>query len=344
MHHNRKNRRLSVAAVWTVLATSMGVGWVSGTAVAGGVVEFESDVDGWLAIARQPKGFAFDQFYPGFPGTGDLTGPVAEFDFPDGQHLKVTRMDRTTSGAIRDSSSTAGACSDAALIDINIVGSRWEFETPIYCFSTYYGSLAGSANMTMRLYHHDNPVGEITRNGGGANIYALGHGFVSDSPVDRIDFVQGGLAADAVLIGAFIGLDAGEASLGEIFIPGYAGPGGPSVQYDFAYSTEAAVDFKLQVSTLAAGQVGSCTVFGGQPNTMTYLAYSLDGLGQTNVPLLNVTLSLRNPIQAGQAKRTNGTGEATFSLPIPGNARGVDVWFQAAQVGQTSNVVATWVN
>lgn len=326
-------------------ACSLALGLACGNALAGGgLVEFESDADGWLSIARHPKGFAFDQVYPGFPGTGDLSGPVAVFNFTDGQQLTVTRMDRTTSGAIRDSSSTAGACSDAALIDINIVGSRWEFAVPVYSFSTYYGSLAGSANMTMRVYYRNNLVGEMTRNGGGANIYALGHGFVSDSPVDRIDFIQGGLAADAVLIGAFVGLDAGEASLGQVFIPGYAGPDGPNVEFDLAYSTEPAVDFKLQVSTLAAGQVGSCSIFGGVPNSSAYLVYTLDGLGQTNVPLLNVSLSLKNPIQAGAPRRTSASGEATWSLPIPSNARGKDVWFQAAQVGKTSNVVATWVN
>jgi len=101
---------------------------------------------------------------------------------------------------------------------------------------------------------------------------------------------------------------------------------------------------QLTVGNLTAGQNGQFDVSGGTANTLTYLAYSVQGLGSTYVAPLNVTLDLARPVQAGTAKMSNSSGNASWTLPIPGGTNGRPVWFQAAQFGRKSNVVAKTIN
>lgn len=100
----------------------------------------------------------------------------------------------------------------------------------------------------------------------------------------------------------------------------------------------------LNVGTLVAGQRGQFDITNGTANTLTYLAYSVRGLGSTYVAPLNVTLDLRSPIQAGPARMTDSSGNVSWSLPIPSGTTGRDVWFQGAQQGRTTNVVQTTIN
>ncbi len=95
---------------------------------------------------------------------------------------------------------------------------------------------------------------------------------------------------------------------------------------------------QLAVGTLIGGQNGRFNVTCAYPNETTYLVYSLNGTGSTYVPQLNVTLGLRNPVQAGNSRRTDGSGSVSWTLPIP-NVNPRTVWFQAAQRAATSEVV-----
>ncbi len=108
----------------------------------------------------------------------------------------------------------------------------------------------------------------------------------------------------------------------------------------YLYELGGGSDMTLSVSDpLIAGQDGTFIVVDGNPNTATYLAYSTAGLGSTFVPQLGITLDINNPAQAGNAKNSDGGGTVFWSLPIPGGASGVHVWFQAAQMGIKSNNV-----
>jgi len=98
---------------------------------------------------------------------------------------------------------------------------------------------------------------------------------------------------------------------------------------------------RLAVGPLVGGESGQFDVTSANPNQMTYLAYSLRGLGSTYVAPLNVTLDLRSPVQAGGATRADGNGNATWNLPISPNGSSRTIWFQAAQFENTSNVVET---
>jgi hypothetical protein len=112
----------------------------------------------------------------------------------------------------------------------------------------------------------------------------------------------------------------------------------------------AAYMFDLNCATLAvqpipllAGQNARVSIKHAIPNEPAYLAYSTTGAGSTPVPYLNVTLDLAQPQQAGNSKRTDSFGAASWTLPIPPNAAGLDIWFQGAQDGRVTNVVATTI-
>ena len=102
-------------------------------------------------------------------------------------------------------------------------------------------------------------------------------------------------------------------------------------------------NLQLAVGPLRANQQGHFDVTGAYPNEQTYLVYSISGTGSTFVPQLNVTLGLRNPVQAGNPKRADAGGRVSWSLPIP-NVHQRIVWFQAAQRSAASNVVDTYIN
>jgi|GEM_PF-1563819 len=102
--------------------------------------------------------------------------------------------------------------------------------------------------------------------------------------------------------------------------------------------------FILDVGDLVAGGSGVFDVTGGNANTTTYLACSIDGHGETSVPSLNLTLGLNAPFQIGAAKQTDGQGDASWTLNVPPAAAGMNVWFQSAQFENVSNVVISTID
>ncbi|MBT3339787.1 MAG: hypothetical protein HOM34_09025 [Planctomycetes bacterium] len=96
----------------------------------------------------------------------------------------------------------------------------------------------------------------------------------------------------------------------------------------------------LAVSNLNAGQTATFDFVDGDANAPSFLAYSLAGLGATWIAQLNVFLDIANPTQAGPMLMSNALGQTTWNLPIPGNAAGASVWFQAIQHSVKTNVAA----
>ncbi len=74
---------------------------------------------------------------------------------------------------------------------------------------------------------------------------------------------------------------------------------------------------------------------------MTYLVYSLRGIGSTFVPGINVVLDLAKPKLVPGILVTDGAGGAERVLRVPVGARGLDVWFQVVQVNLKTGVVDT---
>lgn len=96
--------------------------------------------------------------------------------------------------------------------------------------------------------------------------------------------------------------------------------------------------FRLEADAMTAGNFTELRVTGATPNQMVYFIYSLTGLGSTPVSGLGVTLRLDAPALAGQA-RSDGAGAARLARIVPIQARGFDLWIQAAEFGATTDVV-----
>ncbi len=93
----------------------------------------------------------------------------------------------------------------------------------------------------------------------------------------------------------------------------------------------------LDVPNLFAGGHAVLTVSGVSPNARVLFLYSLLGPGKTPVPQYDVTLALRHPLIAGPAT-ANGLGVATLSGNLAPGLAGRTLWFQAAEIGNTSDV------
>ncbi|KAA3609051.1 MAG: hypothetical protein DWQ01_10740 [Planctomycetota bacterium] len=95
--------------------------------------------------------------------------------------------------------------------------------------------------------------------------------------------------------------------------------------------------YRLQVASLMAGQNGDFEIFGAQPGADQYLVASLLGPGWTAVAALAIHLQLSAPFLAatGQA---DGQGSLSWNLPIPIQADGRRIYFQAAQFGDTTGL------
>ncbi|NOG55296.1 MAG: hypothetical protein HND57_13390 [Planctomycetes bacterium] len=94
---------------------------------------------------------------------------------------------------------------------------------------------------------------------------------------------------------------------------------------------------------LIAGEVAVFSLASGVPGEQAYLAYSLVGYGDRYINHLDVTLDLAQVKQAGAPIVLDANGDGQWLLGVPQNAAGRDVWFQAAQYQNKSNVVSTTV-
>jgi len=92
---------------------------------------------------------------------------------------------------------------------------------------------------------------------------------------------------------------------------------------------------------LVGGEAGVFSFVGGVPDAMSWLLYSVDGLGRTFIKPLNVTIDLVNPRVALGPGLTDGDGNREVVRMLPGVAEGVDVWFQVVQRENVTNFFRT---
>ncbi len=180
-----------------------------------------------------------------------------------------------------------------------------------------------------------------------------------DAFVARVDSLGSGLDFCGYLGGASADYGFGVAlgPMGGIFLTGFANSTeatfpvtvGPDLTFNGAGDSFVAriradkLILKILPDPLISGQVGVFAMTGGTPNAPTWLIYSLSGPGSTYVPSLHVTLGLAHPKKAAGPTKTDGLGWVTWQRRIPRKLAGRNVWLQAAQDGQASNVVATSV-
>ncbi|MBL1216540.1 MAG: hypothetical protein D8M59_03500 [Planctomycetes bacterium] len=138
--------------------------------------------------------------------------------------------------------------------------------------------------------------------------------------------------------GASISIDNGIVAVGTPRDDDLGAYSGSAYVFDLDYPT-----LSVSPDPLLAGQDATFTAENLNPDTNSYLAYSLRGLGSTFVGALNVTLDLERPAQAGGMVTSDGAGTAQWVLHVPNAGAGRDVWFQACQFELTTNVVASHI-
>jgi len=106
--------------------------------------------------------------------------------------------------------------------------------------------------------------------------------------------------------------------------------------------TERPGTMRLAAQDLVGGQRATLQAALATPGSTVYFVYSTTGYGNTFVPQLNVTLGIESPVLGGSA-RADSKGTAFFRPTIPDAASGLQIWLQAAEAGNISNVLAETV-
>lgn len=99
----------------------------------------------------------------------------------------------------------------------------------------------------------------------------------------------------------------------------------------------------LSTGVLSAGFFNNFDVDFAQPNSMTYLVYSLQA-GSTFISQLGVTVDMANPQLAAPGTLSGADGKANFTVSIPSTASGLTVRLQAIQSGNVSNLWNMYIN
>ncbi|MCH2112355.1 MAG: PQQ-dependent sugar dehydrogenase [Planctomycetes bacterium] len=101
----------------------------------------------------------------------------------------------------------------------------------------------------------------------------------------------------------------------------------------------------LSSTSLTAGAPATVTVAGATPGQTVHLGMSFVGPGAVHIPFLEVDFGLRQPQLVG-TEVADVFGDAAFNGQIPSGSAwvGRSIWFQAAELGNTSEVVAAVVN
>lgn len=95
----------------------------------------------------------------------------------------------------------------------------------------------------------------------------------------------------------------------------------------------------LASTALTAGQSATLSVQRATPGGRVHFIYSLVGGDTwTRVNALNVYLNLASPVLIGSAT-ADGNGDASLTRNLPPNTSGITLWLQAAENGNTSNVL-----
>lgn len=111
--------------------------------------------------------------------------------------------------------------------------------------------------------------------------------------------------------------------------------------YIYEVYTDMCPQLTVTPKPLYSGETASFSLAKAYPDTETYLVYSIDGAGSTNIPHLNITLDINNPKRIYGMRITDATGYAECQLKIPYKAARRKIWFQACQFELKSNLVIT---
>lgn len=96
--------------------------------------------------------------------------------------------------------------------------------------------------------------------------------------------------------------------------------------------------YHITVKNLIAGANATFTIKNATPNKKQYITYSIQGRGSTPVPPLNITLDITNPTLL-KSGISNANGNYQTTIPIPPSASARQIWFQSAELNNTTPVI-----
>lgn len=184
------------------------------------------------------------------------------------------------------------------------------------------------------------------------NLLVAGYGWNGFGEADNaylVKYSPGGQLLDSIVYDSPVHGDDGWFAIdvddaGRVVVAGHSLGLGTGADSSVAkFTTAPAPQLTINPDPLEPARNATFTLTDMEPHSACYLAYSMLGTGNVFVPLLNTTLGIRSPQQAGGIVQSDSGGTAVWQLRIPGNASGANVWFQGAQYNQVSNVVATQV-
>jgi hypothetical protein len=297
-----------------------------------------------LAVSAAPaqSAYTFDVdvatsnfFFSGDSSVGRIVGKPPTFDM-DG----TIEMDLSTSGAGFGTGKLTGGVLYTVPARIKaVIPNIFSFLPPlatIYIDDAEYRSSSptfsidavGDFSTNLVMTPIGGTVTIIPLTGGTTVSNLADFGPTAPTPVDG-NVVPNGQGADfSMPVDVFFFSDDGQGNWVQLDLDGVLNASSAGSN-DFTLSTPGAV-----ISGSSADfDVVSATV--GAP---TFLAYGLS-LGSTPVPPLGITLGLHKAKQLGGTVIANGSGEASWSIQVPGPASGVTAYLQACQLGRTSNVL-----
>jgi len=105
--------------------------------------------------------------------------------------------------------------------------------------------------------------------------------------------------------------------------------------YMYAIRIDNNLSYTLGITNLVGGSDAVFTITKATPNQKQFIVYSLRGFGSTFVPQLNVTLDLAKPILL-TSDFADSAGNLDAVIHIPSMASGRKVWFQGAELNNTT--------
>lgn len=173
-------------------------------------------------------------------------------------------------------------------------------------------------------------------------------GSMASGSIDNLQFIAGGSSSNAFvdagasnfrLLPGSVLVDAGNASVQNLPAKDHDGNArisGATIDVGAFELVTATLD--LFTGPLISGEPVTINISGARAGRRVFVGVSTAGIGQTPAPALAVQLALDSARLIASAF-ADSAGDAQVTVTVPVNSAGTEVWLQAAEFGNTSNVI-----
>lgn len=232
--------------------------------------------------------------------------------------------DRALIGSYRANLSGIGSEAGAGYV-YDRVGGLWS-ETQKLIPATLAGG--DDCGWSVALEGDHALLGARGANNDEGTVFHFAHNGVSWAETTALEASNG---ATGDQFGFSVAIEGGRIASGAYLSDGAGGSSGSAYLFDL---------FRLDLSPAipTAGQPLAFAVSGGSPGQQTWTALSTTGAGNFPIPALGVTVDLVAPFPLGSNQAADAQGNATWNVVVPAGATGLNLWAQALQAGQITNL------